>query len=654
MRLQARGGAVVGGDGRVIRGRYRIDRQIGGGPRSSTFLVTDLKTARPCILKALRQEQALPGEVQRFETQAGVLARLDHPVIPAFVEYFVEGEGAAREQVLVVRYHPGESLERLVAKERPLTETQAIALLRRLVPVLVYLHDLTPPLVHRSIKASNIIVGPDGRPCLTDFDFAVEGSAGEDSPGSPSDGAEPGSYAPEVALGGPVPASDIYSIGVATIFAMCGEDPATLPRDGGRMRVRDAVRASEGFLAVLQRMIEPSLERRYPDARSLEADLARLGAGSPPARAPALPVPASAAALPAAPVPPVGPRESERPRRRAALPLLAVLAVTLVVAGLAWFGEPRRAAPPGDSLIAPAPSVGPPAALPPASPEAQPTPSETQPPPPGDQQPVPAAAPAATAPDPEAAAPAAGPPAPAAPGQAAAPPPAGEAATPSPPAAEALPVEGRLEYAGEPVTRLTSARPVFWFRNQETGMAVKPRLEYDDGAFKVHGLPDGRYGMSARIDLEPGNPNLFPGDLDGFAAFSVAQGRAPALRLALRRVMHLVQPVDNGRAIGGWEVPCGAGNVHPGRVVFSWEPLGEGATYEVTVERMACSRGGVSAGRAFKSSGTESWTRLELPPSKEGEFYSFRLAARKEGRPVGIMTTHGEKGVGWDYRFVVK
>ena len=50
----------------------------------------------------------------------------------------------------------------------------------------------------------------------------------------------------------------------------------------------------------------------------------------------------------------------------------------------------------------------------------------------------------------------------------------------------------------------------------------------------------------------------------------------------------------------------------------------------------------------------EAWVKVELPPSAAGECYSFRVSARKEGRPIGMLTIHGRDGVGWDYRFTVK
>ena len=130
--------------------------------------------------------------------------------------------------------------------------------------------------MHRTIRATGIIVGPDGRPCLTDLDYAAAEPAAPSREQAPPGPDELALAAPEVFMGGAVPASDIYALGLAVCRGMTERDPAVLLREGARVRLRGALGVSEAFAAVLARMLEPSLERRYPDARALDADLARL------------------------------------------------------------------------------------------------------------------------------------------------------------------------------------------------------------------------------------------------------------------------------------------------------------------------------------------------------------------------------------------
>lgn len=623
---------ITGDAGRLIGGRYRFDRELGSGTHTQTLLVTDSRNGRPCVLRRLSLATAPAAAVRRFKAQAAIIAKLDHPSLPRFIDGFVEGEGDASARVVVTSFFPGESLERLVAKDRPLVEAQAIALIGRIVRVLAYLHAFVPPLVHRSIKASGIIVGPDGRPYLTDLDYEVAEPAGTTSERALPAPAELGIAAPEVFSSGAVPASDIYALGLAVIRGMAAENPAVLLREGSRMQLRAALGAGEAFTSVIARMVEPALERRYPDLQALEADLARVAGGRviPPQQ------PARAA-------------EEPRPSRSARPLVLAVVCLALVLLAALALRLRQQPAPEESLLLRPAQPEQP-LARPPSVEEKAPT--EPAAAPETAREPA-TAAPAETLPPaPESSPPAASVPAPDALAQGEAVP---ESAPVPEPVAPVAPVvaEGRLLFDGKPFADAAAPGPLFWFRNEGTKAIEKPEVEYAAGAFVIRGLRPGRYGMSVRIDLDLANPNIFPGDLNAWAEFAVGAGGPVRLELPLRRVLHLLQPVDNSVVIRGWEVPCGAGNPTRSPVVFAWEPLAIAASYNVSVDRIDCRRGAASAERIFTSSSTEAWVKVELSPSRAGECYSFRLTARRENQPVGILAIHGKADLGWDYRFTV-
>jgi hypothetical protein len=652
--------------GRLVGGRYRIDRELERTPDTQSLLVTDLRNGRPCVLRRLAVATATPAAVRRFAAQGAILAKFDHPGLPHFVDGFTEGEGNAMVHVLVTSYHPGENLERLLAKGRPLTESQALVLLRRLVPVLTYLHAFEPPVVHRTISATGIIIGPDSRPCLTELDFAGAEPASPSTEQTPPGPDELAQAAPEVFMGGAVPASDIYALGLAVCRGMTARDPAVLLREGARLHLRAALGVSEAFAAVVARMLEPSLERRYPDAKALDVDLARLaGVRLPPVRAAEEPKPARVAAASGVPPQPAERAVDEpRPRPRpGARPLvLAGAALGLVVlAALAAVTMRQRSerAPATSLLVSPASQEQ--AAAPPPEPPgpvATAPPAEPVTPPPAVPGPTVEATVPATAPAIEPATPRATEATPVSPETSAAPlPPSAPAVAPAPSAAvsvdAAAVAEGRLLFDGKPFTDTAAAPPQFWFRKEATKTEVKPQVDHAAGVFTVRGLPPGRYAMSVRINREPGNPNIFPGDLTAWEEFTVEAARPVSLDVTLRTVMHLVQPVDNGVVIRGWDEPCGAGNATPGKAVFSWDALGEGTRYAASVDRLLCGRGYAAAGRVFSQSTTETSVQVDLPPNQEGECYSFRLTANRGGRTVGIMSTHGKTGLGWDYRFTV-
>ncbi len=606
----------MGETGRLFGGRYRVDRELESGPGTQSLLVTDLRNGRPCVLRLLSVASATPAAARRFEALATILARLDHPGLPRFVDGFSEGEGDASVRAVVVSYHPGESLERLIVKGRPLTQAQALVLLRRIVPVLAYLHSFDPPLVHRTIRAAGIILGPDGRPCLTDLDYAIAERAVPSPEQAPPGPDELALAAPEVFMGGAVPATDIYALGLAVCRGMTAKEPAALAREGARMQLRAALGVSDAFAAVIARMLEVSLERRYPDAKALDADLARLaGVRVAPAQVAPVQQPQAHAA-------------DEPQRRRNARPLVLAGVALLLLAVLAVVALRLRTQP-----VPETPLLVPPAAREQAAAPALPAEAPPGAAPIAEAAPVPSVAPTAQ--------PAV--PSPVSPTTAAA-----GAADPN-----SIVAEGRLLFDGKPFVNPGAPAPLFWFRDEVTKKVVKPRVDVAAGAFSIRDLPPGRYAMSVRVDLEPRNPNIFPGDLTAWEEFTIESGRTASLEVLLRVVMHLVQPVDNGVFIQGWDVPCGAGNVSPGKLVFSWEALAAGTRYDVSVDRLQCGRGFATAGRIFTRSTTEAWVKIDLPPNNEGECYSFRLTANREGRTVGILSTHGKTGVGWDYRYNV-
>jgi hypothetical protein len=588
--------------GRLVGGRFRVDRELERGPGTQSLLVTDLRNGRPCVLRKLSPALAGPAAARRFEAQAVILARLDRTGLPHFVDGFTEGEGEDEERVVVTTYHPGENLERLVAKGRPLTESQAFVLLRRLVPVLEYLHSFEPPLVHRTISATGIILGPDGRPCLTDLDFAgadPELSAAGQTPPGPE---ELALAAPEVYMGGALPASDIYALGLAICRGMTGREPAPLVREGARMQLRAALGVSEAFAAVIARMLDVSLERRYPDVKALDVDLARL-AGEP---------------VGPAQQPQVRGEEPREPRRARPL-LLAGVALALVALAAIALRPRSHPAPEPSLVVTPAPQEQASAAAPVAEyvPEAA-TPKAQGP----SLEPVPALAPPAPA-------------------------------QPAPPEAVPAAVEMRLQLDGKPYAGTDGQNPRVWLRNEGTKEVEQPTVDRAGDVYAIRKLAPGRYGMSVRIDLNAANPSRYPGDLDAWSQFTVAAESPVSIAVPLRRIIRLLQPADTNAILPGWEAPCGSGSVHPGKIVFAWEPLPVAASYHARVERLACGGGNASEGTVFSRTTDDAWVKVDLPPSAEGEYYSFSLTASAGEVPVGIMTAHGASGVGWNYRFTV-
>jgi eukaryotic-like serine/threonine-protein kinase len=161
--------------GEVLRGRYRICERIGQGGMGNIYLADDLRLeGRQCALKEVEHDRTVPAKMlkearQQFLHEATVLARLDHPNLPKVSDFFSNGP----RDYLVMDYIPGKDLRlrMLDAKHQNifLPEEEVLSWANQLADALSYLHNQTPPLVHRDVKPSNLKITPNGLLKLVDF-----------------------------------------------------------------------------------------------------------------------------------------------------------------------------------------------------------------------------------------------------------------------------------------------------------------------------------------------------------------------------------------------------------------------------------------------------------------------------------------------------
>ena len=215
-----------------------------------------------------------------------------------------------------------------------------------------------------------------------------------------------------------------------------------------------------------------------------------------------------------------------------------------------------------------------------------------------------------------------------------------------------LVAEGLLGYAGRPLPHATREPPKFWFRDEERGGVVTPRVEYSDSRVQIYGLPDGLYFMSVTVDANRDNLSSYPGDLRGQTRFKVTADEVAEIRLRLRGLIHMVAPEDNGVEMPSWGAQCGEQPAFPGPLRFAWKRIDAATKYKYRVRRVACDpfrTFGMVANGTVK----EPEVTLDLPPNAEGEIYYIEIAAFDHRSMIATLMTHGEAGHGWDYRFRV-
>jgi serine/threonine protein kinase len=263
--------------GQVLHERYKLQQKLGQNAGRQTWLAEDL-TAQPAGELVIVKLLSFGGDVQwddlkLFEREAQVLKQLSHPRIPKYRDYFSIDDRTLWFG-LVQEYIPGSSFKELLNQGKRFTESELRQIADEILKILVYLHELNPPVLHRDIKPSNLIRGEDKRVYLVDFGAVQDKAAAE---GATFTVVGTYGYAPVEQFGGrAVPASDLYALGATLIHLATGTSPADLPQRDMRIQFSDRVSLSPSFSSWIEHLTEPALERRF---RSAGEALAALQSG---------------------------------------------------------------------------------------------------------------------------------------------------------------------------------------------------------------------------------------------------------------------------------------------------------------------------------------------------------------------------------------
>ncbi|HEY9609050.1 protein kinase domain-containing protein [Allocoleopsis sp.] len=255
----------------ILQERYQLKQQLGKNVSRQTWLALDLavEPRESVIVKLLPfSPQTHWDDLKLFEREAQVLKHLNHPRIPRYRDYFAvdkEAGGGLPWFALVQDYIAGSSLQQLLTGGLRFTQAQAKEIAAQLLNILVYLHELSPPVLHRDIKPSNIIQDSDGQIYLVDFGAVQEKAKAE---GVTFTVVGTGGYAPPEQLWGrAVSASDLYALGATVIHLLTGTSPANLPQHRMRLQFQDKVTLTPSFAHWLEKLTDPAPERRFSQAR---------------------------------------------------------------------------------------------------------------------------------------------------------------------------------------------------------------------------------------------------------------------------------------------------------------------------------------------------------------------------------------------------
>lgn len=270
-RLDSLGSATAGGSETVATtsaaelprrfGNFLLVRQLGAGGMGEVWLAEQDHPRRQVALKLIRGGLGSDEMVHRFQREATLAGRAEHPSIARVYEAGHVATEHGPVPYLAMEYVVGQGLREYL-RERAPSLRERLSLLAVIAEAVHHAH--VRGVVHRDLKPQNILVGPDGAPKV--LDFGVARALEDSTPGATRmtmAGQLIGTLAymsPEQLAGDPLSIdarSDVYALGVIAYEALSGEAPFKLPTTSS---ILDAIQARA------RQRPEP-LSRQLPQAR---------------------------------------------------------------------------------------------------------------------------------------------------------------------------------------------------------------------------------------------------------------------------------------------------------------------------------------------------------------------------------------------------
>ena len=246
---------------KIIKGHKLLDK-LGAGGFGAVYRAHQDLLKRDVAIKLILPEHAnKPDFVRRFETEAELIARLEHPHIVPIYDFWRDPDGA----YIVMRYISGSNLRDKLT-DQMLTKRQIVQIVDQISSALHFAHR--SQVVHRDLKPENILIDEDNNAYLVDFGIAIDLKDIDDNE---IESAGSLMYvSPDQITGQEItPSVDLYSLGLVVYEMLTGNLPheRTTPHAIVQLQYNqelpenDAI--SDTILTILRRATHPYSNGRY-------------------------------------------------------------------------------------------------------------------------------------------------------------------------------------------------------------------------------------------------------------------------------------------------------------------------------------------------------------------------------------------------------
>ncbi len=269
--------------GRVIAG-CRIHTKLGEGGMGTVYRARHEALHKDFVVKILKtHRKPTTRRIKRFQREARLAAAIEHPNIITVQDAGTTEDGL---HYILMQYVAGENLQERVARQGRHPAKEAVRIILEVTRALGHLHGAG--LIHRDVKAENVVISADGKVKLIDFGLAKDlmEDGGLTIPGAML--GTPIYMAPEIGQVANVDGrADLYSLGLTFYFLLTGVPPFEGCDLVDIIRRRAVLTPPEthapdiplGHRGVLARMLAWNRRDRYPNAEALATDLECLLVG---------------------------------------------------------------------------------------------------------------------------------------------------------------------------------------------------------------------------------------------------------------------------------------------------------------------------------------------------------------------------------------